>query len=495
MAAVATRNALVRMGFSEDAATYIVDVQGLDNLEEFGYMKDDDVTNLCRVVRKPGGTTGNNNDPNHGNPVSVIAENNLKLMCYYIWYRQMTSDNLAPADLTRPNVRTIKGMKEQVEKHKDPDPPELPNKNWPKNFEALDEYLRGCLGSTGIPLSYVTRPEVDAAADPAGGWSSLTDKLIHKAPIRALENDAVEWTAHFQADREKVWEKMSAICRKLDYCWTYIRPFQRTRDGRGAYLALRGHYLGKNFVDRMASQAEQKLSTTSYSGEKRNFNFEKYVQIHVEQHTILDGLKEHGYTGIDVRSKVRHFMNGIKTKDLDPVKVQILASEDLRADFDACVALFTEFLSQSKTNSLNPRVIAALKQGGGGEGEADMTVEDRYYNGNEYKKLSAAQKLGLKRKREARGHQPSRKKQKKGGKGGGGKGKGGGGGGKVTLSKSSINSLASAIAAVNATEDTEPETDVTDDEEVPMREAAPHSDSPNRENPALQRKKKLARKK
>ena len=62
---------------------------------------------------------------------------------------------------------------------------------------------------------------------------------------------------------------------------------------------------------------------------------------------------------------------------MDPVKVQILASEDLRADFDACVALFTEFLSQSKTNTLNTSVIAALKQGGGGDEEADMSVEDQ----------------------------------------------------------------------------------------------------------------------
>ena len=35
-----------------------------------------------------------------------------------------------------------------------------------------------------------------------------------------------------------------------------------------------------------------------------------------------------------------------------------------------------------------------------------MTVEDRYYNRVEYQKFTVAQKLGLKCKREKRGHQP-----------------------------------------------------------------------------------------
>ena len=89
----------------------------------------------------------------------------------------------------------------------------------------------------------------------------------------------------------------------------------------------------------MLYRAEAKLKDTSYSREKRRWNFEKYIKTHVDQHAILTGLVEHRYSGIDDRSKVRHLMAGIKTKVLDPVKTQIIASAPLRNNFDACVNL------------------------------------------------------------------------------------------------------------------------------------------------------------
>ena len=85
-------------------------------------------------------------------------------------------------------------------------------------------------------------------------------------------------------------------------------------------MGLKNHYLGENNVNNISSRAEPKLKDTSYSGEKRRWNFEKYIKTHVKQHAILTGLVEHRYSGIDDWSKVRHLMAGIKTKVLDLVK-------------------------------------------------------------------------------------------------------------------------------------------------------------------------------
>ena len=144
-------------------------------------------------------------------------------------------------------------------------------------------------------------------------------------------------------NRSKVWELILDITRYQN-CWLYVRPAQRTRDGRLAFLGLKNHYLGENNVDNMSSRAESKLKDTSYSGEKRRWTFEKYVKTHVDQHAILTGLVEHRYSGIDDRSKVRHLISGIKTKVLDPVKTQIMASATLRNDFDACANLYKDFI-------------------------------------------------------------------------------------------------------------------------------------------------------
>jgi ribosomal protein S13 len=54
--AAAMRTAMQRLGCTAEAAQAIVNDQGIDSLVELKSMKDDDVTTLCKVIRRPGGT-------------------------------------------------------------------------------------------------------------------------------------------------------------------------------------------------------------------------------------------------------------------------------------------------------------------------------------------------------------------------------------------------------------------------------------------------------
>ena len=145
------------------------------------------------------------------------------------------------------------------------------------------------------------------AADPLEGYDSFQEEMIARAPIL---DPAGNYTATFLSDRQRVWEKIAEITRDHD-CWTYVRPAQCSRNGRLAYLGLYYHYLSENNVDTMSTRAESRLEKTTYSGEKHNWNFEKYVKVHADQHAILEGLVDYGYAGIDERSKVRHLLKGI----------------------------------------------------------------------------------------------------------------------------------------------------------------------------------------
>lgn len=73
-----------------------------------------------------------------------------------------------------------------------------------------------------------------------------------------------------------------------------------------AYNGLYLHYLGLNNVTNMATMAEQKLRDMVYNGEQRQWDFEKYVNVHKQQHSVMEVLVEHGYTGIKPRSKAHH---------------------------------------------------------------------------------------------------------------------------------------------------------------------------------------------
>jgi hypothetical protein len=115
---------------------------------------------------------------------------------------------------------------------------------------------------------------------------------------------------------------------------------QKAKDGKNAYELLLDHYLGPNNVVSMASAAETKLSSTLYNGEKKSFTWEMYVRTRMEQHAVLNLLKEYGYSGINDCYKVCHLMKGIKTTELDVCKANTLASPTLHDNFTATVELY-----------------------------------------------------------------------------------------------------------------------------------------------------------
>jgi hypothetical protein len=146
---------------------------------------------------------------------------------------------------------------------------------------------------------------------------------------------------------------MYNICGKHS-CFVYIKPALRTRNARDAYMLLFDHSLGPNNVGSMASEAETKLTSTLYKGEKKRFTWETFVRIHTEQNSVLNGLKDYGYAGIDDSSKVRHLLKGIKTKELDFCKTQVMASPSLHDNFAATVELYSNFIKQIKAE--NPQL-------------------------------------------------------------------------------------------------------------------------------------------
>ena len=85
------------------------------------------------------------------------------------------------------------------------DAPELSLQYWSRNIEIIEEWLRGYLGVSKIPLAYVVRSEeLMPAVTPAGGYQSLQDELISRAQIRVGNVGNSTYTADYLADRSKV---------------------------------------------------------------------------------------------------------------------------------------------------------------------------------------------------------------------------------------------------------------------------------------------------
>jgi hypothetical protein len=348
----AIKTMLERLGFSDTAAAYLTGASGIDSLDEIRFLDGiDDIDSTIKGVTNPGGTvtTGTGTSRvtlrSNGIPVSVRAVANLKLLVYYLKHMERVQREPLPSAINLLLVRSYRDQhRHEVGFKKTDEEPEINEKDWSRTLEKIREYIASQYGVTGATLDNVVRAEVDVKPeeeDPPDNYETVDREMTARAPHIGRP---------FVNDRRKVWYIMSNICGKHS-CFVYIKPALRTRNGRDAYMLLFDHFLGPNNVGNMASEAETKLTSTLYSGEKKRFSWETYVRINTEQNSVLNGLKDYGYAGIDDSSKVRHLLKGIKTTELDVCKAQVMAIPSLRDDFAANVELYSTFIKQWKAEN------------------------------------------------------------------------------------------------------------------------------------------------
>ena len=175
---VLLHNALHGIGFTQAAAAHIVDDQGFDEPTDYAMLTDDEAVSLCKTIRRPGGTMANGN-PNQGFSVSLKAENNLKLMCFYLRYKQRASRTLVITDITPDNIKKMVGLSRYEKDHTDPTQPEIVvRNNWTRTVDVVEDFLRNCLGTTKVPLAWVIRDQVvptPEANDPAAAYLSQAE--------------------------------------------------------------------------------------------------------------------------------------------------------------------------------------------------------------------------------------------------------------------------------------------------------------------------------
>jgi hypothetical protein len=409
-----------RLGFTPVASASMEgNDHGINALEEVVFLNDKDIDSLVKQLRRPGGMIAGhtlvggaaqgNPGPlaaNPGHSVSVRAETNLKLALFYLCHQARISRFVAPASVALTVVRSLCSTKEYEENFKvTADQPLINEKYWPGTMEEIRELFVSVLGETGVPLAYVVREnvEIPPGTDPSEGYITVAEEMIARVPHgnQAYANDSME-----------VWRSYMAIITQSHDFWTYVKPAQRTKDGRHSFLLVWNHFLGPNNVDNMASEAEAKLVSVSYTGERKRWTWEKYVQIHAEQHAALNGLTEYGYSGIDNGTKVRKLMAGIKNDALYTVKAAVLKSPALRTNYPDVVNLYGDFIKQQKIESSSMNVSdahitcchngPASVAGSGYEASYDGVVEDRFYNRPEYRTFSPDQKNDLRLKRKHR---------------------------------------------------------------------------------------------
>jgi hypothetical protein len=227
----AMRTMFNRIGFTIAASQIIIDKQGLDSLDEIRLLTDDEIENLCKTVRCPGGKIPGPNpgDPpvnNPGTPVNLRAENHSKLLAFCLRHQERVSRRAAAANITLHTIHAFPELRDFELSYKPPDdPPAINAKDWPKTMESPHKCLCSYLGDRRIPLAYVVRKdEAVPVDDPAGQYATVRDGTITRARHFTIEADGTQIIdAVYLTNRKKVYEIIAKITRDHP-CWSNVKP-------------------------------------------------------------------------------------------------------------------------------------------------------------------------------------------------------------------------------------------------------------------------------
>ncbi len=131
------------------------------------------------------------------------------------------------------------------------------------------------------------------------------------------------------------------------------------------YRTLHTLLLGGQQVVSTANAIVTKLQSFRYEGDRKNFNFDKYVNLHVEQHNQHADLQEYGVASLAENFKTLWFQGGIRDPSLNAVKASINANRANFTDFDSVKDAYVEFkCTDNPTNDPKTRQVASVTRGG-----------------------------------------------------------------------------------------------------------------------------------
>ncbi|KAI2494993.1 hypothetical protein MHU86_19512 [Fragilaria crotonensis] len=96
---------------------------------------------------------------------------------------------------------------------------------------AFVNKLNATMGAAKLPVDYIVCPE----------WDSDDELFLEDDKMRRYQMPLTG--KNFKRDNKLVYQMLKSACIKSD-AWTWIQSFDRTSDGRKAWLALVAHYNG-----------------------------------------------------------------------------------------------------------------------------------------------------------------------------------------------------------------------------------------------------------
>jgi hypothetical protein len=388
--------ALQRCGFNPATVNYLID-QGFASPSDLMLASESDLDSMARTVARGQirGAAANVTMP-------FIALKNLKGFRFWADERKRIGFDAAPehffVELVPVFTAKCQEYQEQKEAAKDEDAskPDSLKKlvNWALWNESFQNYLRQILSAAKIPLIYLARDEREAPAvlDPAD-FGSPTEYLIEATVLGGR---------HYELDNPRFYRELKSFVVNGEG-WSYIKKFERSQDGRKAYLALKTQCEGTASKITRKNKAYASVSNAAYSGSRRQYKFQDYINTHQTAHNeILDCDPTEA---IPESKKVSDFLKGITDPKLESAVSVVLGDPKMLNDFQMCQQyLSTTVENRATLEKSKERNISGVKSGDksdnkkvkGGKLPKGFKLENKWYPPTIFRLLSQDQKDQLK---------------------------------------------------------------------------------------------------
>jgi hypothetical protein len=124
---------------------------------------------------------------------------------------------------------------------------------------------------------------------------------------------------------------------------------------------LHNLFFGGNNVRSMGTAVHTTLDSLSYTGDTKNYNFDKYITKHVKQNNIAALLKEFGGAPLDEARKIDMLITGIWCNDFDTTKNSTNATPQRFTDFDSVKDHFIKFRCLQLSHPLR-QLVAVMEE-------------------------------------------------------------------------------------------------------------------------------------
>lgn len=415
-----------RVKLQEEGITSVGDLMDFDK---------DTIEKIAANLKSPGdripnpdpGAAPGSTIPRPPYPFGAKSQKRLLAACELVRFyttigRELTSQNIR----WDPVIRNFEQQWKALKARKDADDIEVPkiskNLSIIKWTEAFEDYLHRKIGARTIPLAYVTRGEVLVSPT----CPDLASNAPHSEQYGSVEMDLVARSSHnhpmYRDDNLSVYYDLEEATRGTSYAAS-IKPYQRAKDGRGAWLSIIAQYAGQDKWLAEIKKMDELLHNRVWKGQS-NFSLEKFIAQHRNAYVSMQQCAEHVTFQLPNEfTRVTYLVDAIQCGDAGLQAAMALVRADDQPprgkmfNFEATASYLLPYDPVAKKRTAQVKRGPSQISDVSADFEADVSaasgsskpavgrtgVEFRFYKKQEYRNLTTEQKDELREYRKTQG--------------------------------------------------------------------------------------------